>query len=96
MMKAGREVRSDAAEVGMRADRQRCKACGRPDKFNFHVPDDVWRAVVPRSLDGRVVCLACFDDLAAKRDVAYAASLSEIWFSGERATLGLTPNVALD
>jgi len=78
------------------AHRQTCKACGRPDKFNFHVPDAVWRAVVPGGLDGRVVCLSCFDDLAAKRDVAYAASLSEIWFSGDGATLGLTPHVALD
>ena len=75
---------------------QTCKVCRRPDKFNFHVPDAVWRAVVPRRLDGRVVCLSCFDDLAKERDVTYAASLSEIWFCGRRATLGLTAGIALD
>ena len=82
--------------MGSVAQSQTCKVCGRPDKFNFHVPDRVWRAVVPRRWFGRVVCLACFDDLAAKRDVAYAASLSEIWFAGRRATLGLSAVVALD
>jgi hypothetical protein len=76
--------------------RQTCKACGRPDKFNFHVPDAIWRAVVPPALDGRVVCLSCFDDMAKERDVAYAASLSEIWFAGDKATLGLTASVVVD
>ena len=82
--------------MGAIRQRQTCKCCGRPDKFNFHVPDAIWRAVIPRRLEGRVVCLTCFDDLAAERGVAYAASLSEIWFSGSGATLGLTPAIALD
>jgi hypothetical protein len=30
--------------------RQTCKACGRPNKFDFHVPDKVWAAVVPPEL----------------------------------------------
>lgn len=76
--------------------RQTCKACGRPDKFNFHVPDAIWRAVVPPELDGRVVCLSCFDDLAKEKDVTYATSLSEVWFAGDRATFGFVPSLALD
>lgn len=66
--------------------RQTCKACGRPDKFNFHVPDAVWTRVVPSHLHSRVVCLYCFDDFASERDVAYAASLTTLYFAGDRAT----------
>lgn len=65
--------------------RQRCKACGRLDKFNFNVPDTVWAAVVPAHLRTRVVCLGCFDDFAERRGVPYAASLRSLWFAGDKA-----------
>ena len=29
---------------------QTCKVCGRPDKFNFHVPDAVWEWIVPEGI----------------------------------------------
>lgn len=65
---------------------QTCKACGRPDKFDFHVPDEVWLSVVPDALCSRVVCLSCFDGFARERRVNYATRLSELWFAGEAAT----------
>lgn len=65
---------------------QTCKVCLRPDKFDFHVPDDVWEAVVPSELRNRVVCLGCFDDFARERQVDYASCLSVLWFAGDAAT----------
>lgn len=73
--------------------RQTCKACGRPDKFNFDVPDHVWRAVVPVELQTRVVCLACFDTFARKNNVDYAASLRAVFFAGDAAAFEFQPVV---
>lgn len=76
--------------------RQRCKACDRADKFNFYVPDEVWSAVVPEPLQGRVICLGCFDGFAKERAVPYATALQEVWFAGEAATFRFSPDLALD
>lgn len=67
---------------------QTCKACGSRDKFNFHVPDDIWISVVPAPLRGLVVCLSCFDGYAASAGVSYADKIdSEFYFVGDAATL---------
>lgn len=66
--------------------RQVCKVCGVPHKFDFHVPDDIWLAVVPLGLNGRVVCLDCFDDFAAKKHINYADHLKTLWFAGDRGS----------
>jgi len=70
--------------------RQTCKACGRPDKFDFSVPDDVWTAVVPIGLRSRVVCLGCFDEFARKAGVDYSGDLSTLYFAGDRAAFVFT------
>ncbi|GEA17514.1 hypothetical protein E306M_06480 [Moorella sp. E306M] len=67
--------------------RQRCKVCGCRDKFDFDVPDEVWQAVVPPKYQNRVVCLACFDDFAKKKEVDYSASIQELYFAGDKAGL---------
>lgn len=73
--------------------RQTCKVCGLPSEICFHVPDDVWSAVVPLHLQGFVVCLTCFDIMAKKSDIAYADKLCrEAYFVGERG--GFTFHVA--
>ena len=64
--------------------RQTCKACGRPDKFNFNVPDWLWAAVVPENLINRVVCLYCFDEFAKQQGVDYAGHLRQLYFAGDR------------
>lgn len=71
--------------------RQTCKACGQIDKLNFDVPDAVWAAVVPLELQNRVVCLACFDTLARKNNVDYAASLKAVYFAGDAAAFEFQP-----
>ena len=70
--------------------RKLCGACGRPDKFEYHVPDDLWERIVPSVLRNRFVCLVCFDDLAAMRRVNYARHLMvTLRFAGEAATFEL-------
>lgn len=64
---------------------QTCKLCNRRDKFNFHVPDDIWESVVPPHLQNRVICLDCFDSLAHSRKIDYACSLTNLYFVGEQA-----------
>ena len=64
---------------------QTCKACGRRDKFNFHVPDYIWRQVVPPGLVNLVICLDCFDEFADEAGIDYAPLISELYFVGNRA-----------
>lgn len=66
---------------------QTCKACGNRDKFDFHVPDEVWESIVPLHLASRVVCLACFDDFAELAGVDYSDSIDTLYFVGEAASL---------
>lgn len=81
----------------MRAQQQQtCKACGRPDKFNFNVPDSIWEAVVPEHLKDRVVCLYCFDGFAREAGVWYAASMGTLYFAGEGAVFEFRPIVRVN
>lgn len=68
-------------------ERQRCKVCGVPDKFDFSVSDEVWQMVVPIEYQGRVVCLSCFDDFAFEKKVDYSTSVELLYFAGEQAVL---------
>lgn len=63
---------------------QRCKVCGNRDKFDFHVSNEVWKAVVPEKYQNRVVCLACFDDFVEKKRIDKAIQLELICFAGRR------------
>jgi len=67
------------------ARRQKCKACGCPDKFDFHVPDATWEKVVPPRYRNKVVCLGCFDKFAFEKQVDYSDSLEVLYFAGDRA-----------
>lgn len=60
--------------------------CGRPDKFDFQVPDDIWRLIVPSKYQTKVVCLACFDDFATARDIDYSMSLRTLYFAGGKTS----------
>ena len=71
------------AVTGLRP--QTCKVCGRRDRFDFTVPDEIWRAVVGTEFEGRVVCLPCFDDLAGKGGINYAPYLHSLHFVGDKA-----------
>ena len=70
---------------GLGSMRQTCQACGRPDKFDFSVSDEVWAAVVPVGLRNHVVCLECFDEFALEAGVDYSSGRSTLYFAGDRA-----------
>jgi len=65
--------------------KQTCKACDRPDILNFHVPDELWKAIVPDEYQESVVCLYCFDKFAAEKNINYEDSLSDPCFAGDKA-----------
>lgn len=75
--------------------RQRCRVCGRPDKFNFSVPDSIWSAAVPPPFSDGVVCLFCFDAMAEMRGVDYAAHLTDLCFAGDRAAFEFKKTTAI-
>ena len=66
---------------------QKCKVCGQADGFDFHVPDDIWRSIVPKRLQNRVVCLRCFDRFAAQKGINYTPFIDKIYFCGLGAVL---------
>lgn len=66
------------------------------DKFNFHVPDEIWDAVVPYQFKNRVVCLSCFDRLAADKCISYADTLKLLYFAGDKAVLELAVVSSVD
>ncbi len=75
---------------------QTCKVCGHPDKFDFHVPDDLWRKVVPSPYHNKVVCLACFDEFAFEKQIDYSGSLEVLYFAGDQAVFKFQAVVAED
>lgn len=63
-----------------------CKACGRITHFDYFVPDNIWKAVIPEVLQNRVVCLECFDQYAKQVNIDYSDSIDELVFAGDRAS----------
>jgi len=66
--------------------RQRCHVCECEDKFNFNVSDKLWRDIVPLEFQNKVVCLACFDELARQKNKDYAHSIEVLYFAGRQAS----------
>jgi hypothetical protein len=66
--------------------RQTCKVCKCPDKFDFNVPDEIWRKVVPQENQSGVVCLECFDAFASEKQIHYSDSIAVLYFAGDKAT----------
>ena len=75
--------------------RQRCRVCGRPDKFDFQVTNDIWQRTVPKEFEGGAVCLFCFDALAEARGVDYADAIGDVWFAGDKAVFEFRPKTRI-
>lgn len=67
--------------------RQTCKACHCADKFNYRVPDSIWKAIVPKPLQLGTICLECFDRFAFERGIRYADALGALYFAGDKAAM---------
>jgi len=69
---------------------QRCKVCGKRDKFYFSIRDQIWKAAVPEPYQDQVICLSCFDALASQRGIDYADAIEkDIYFCGDKASFGM-------
>lgn len=68
----------------LRPHEQTCARCGAVDGMNFQVPDYIWHAVAfPEWTNNdfdSVLCLACFDQLAERKQVRYAEHLHNVLF----------------
>jgi hypothetical protein len=62
----------------MTATREICKRCHEESAVGFTVPDEVWAAVVPESLQGSVLCVRCFTDLGDQNRVQWDRQI-EFW-----------------
>ncbi len=69
-----------------RSKRQKCSVCKCVDKFNFYVPDELWKDVVPHQHQNKVVCLPCFDEFAREKNVDYSESIEVLYFAGNQAS----------
>ena len=67
--------------------------CGQPDKFDFHVSDETWLAVVPKEFQNLVVCLYCFDEEAAAKGITFAADIRDLCFAGRSASFEFSINL---
>jgi hypothetical protein len=68
----------------------KCKVCGRIDKFDYNVPDEIWASIVPEEFQNRVVCLTCFDDFAKEKDISYDEYIKTLYFAGKRGNFTFT------
>lgn len=66
--------------------RQKCSVCKCVDKFNFYVPDELWKDIIPRQYQNKVVCLPCFDECARAQNVDYSESIEVLYFAGNQAS----------
>jgi hypothetical protein len=74
------------AKISRGFKRQHCRVCNCQDKFNFYVPDRVWREVVPGEYQDTVVCLPCFDEFARERNIDYSEVIDTLYFAGRQAS----------
>lgn len=68
-----------------------CGVCGIIPKYEFLVDDDFWREVVAEKDRLGVVCLPCFDELAALKGLDVSEHLIEVQFTGKEQTIILIP-----
>lgn len=73
------------------AQRSSCKACGSVTALDFQVSPEIWSAAVPEAWRDLVLCLDCFDALAAVRGVDYRQGMARypLHFAGDRVTFVL-------
>jgi len=67
---------------------QTCKVCNQRDKFDFYVANDDWQRILSDRPDlvDRVICLSCFDDIAAKKKLRFDL-LGPLYFAGDAMSL---------
>jgi hypothetical protein len=90
-----RRLAERPSPLQLRPQCQSCKRCGAVDLMNFHVPDGLWQAIAGPEFANRVLCLACFDQLADQEGIDYADQIKDVLFCGQRWALWFADRVAL-
>lgn len=55
--------------------REICKLCFRVNPIGFHVPDKVWKDVIPSEHQSKVVCISCFAHLADEKLIPWDSKI---------------------
>lgn len=66
-----------------------CGVCGSTVSFDYTVTDEAWNLVVPQENKLNVVCLPCFDEMAADKGIDTVECLKLVQFVGINKTIGL-------
>lgn len=68
-----------------------CESCGMVPALDYTVSDEIWQAVVPDESRRSVVCLPCFDQMAADKGIDISEALERVQFVGIGKTVVLKP-----
>lgn len=71
-----------------------CAVCHQSVKFDYHVTDECWEAVVPKDKRLGVICLPCLDMLAEQKGIDISQSIEGMQFTGVGKTIVLIPEIA--
>jgi len=71
-----------------------CSRCGNRPRFDYRVPDEVWKQCVPPKLRRGVICLPCLDFLAVQMGVNLSRHISFVQFIGYDYTVEFKPTFA--
>lgn len=72
-----------------------CQVCGEHPSFDFQVSDELWQKVVLKDQQPSVVCLPCFDRIAAEKGFDANQHLREVQFTGLSSTVVLLPGLVV-
>jgi len=64
-------------------DERTCAKCKHEDLLDYGVTDWCWATIVPKSLQTQIVCMQCFDKMAAEKNVMWTTHLQYVRFMGE-------------
>ena len=78
-----------ADRLAAEAQAQHCGRCGRRQRFEFSVTDDVWAALVPEAWRDNVLCIECFAEVADEAQPEYNAGHDFMGFHDEPVFLGI-------
>lgn len=62
---------TDEAKMPDATHREICSLCHRVNRVGFHVPNNVWQAVVHKSNQNSIVCLECFSHRADEKYIEW-------------------------
>lgn len=68
-----------------------CGTCGLHTDFDYRVSDEIWHKVAPEHLRLGVICLSCFDKMAAQQGIDISPHLEQVQYTGVGKTVVLKP-----